>query len=60
MIWRQECLQYNEAGNAQGGKLMHRFLIVIEKTESNYSVYSRDLPRLLPRARRVKKQKKYV
>jgi len=37
---------------------MHRFLIVIEKTENNYSAYSPDLPGCIATASTVEEVKK--
>ena len=34
---------------------MHRFLVVIEKGENNYSAYSPDLPDASPLVQRVKR-----
>ena len=36
--------QHFETGQTEGGKVMHRFLVVIEKADENYSAYSPDLP----------------
>lgn len=33
-----------KTGRMQGGLIMYRFLIVIEKAETNYAAYSPDLP----------------
>lgn len=36
--------QHFEAGEIKGEEIMHRFLMVIEKAQNNYSAYSTDLP----------------
>jgi len=37
--------QYLEASEVEGGRIIiHRFLVIIEKANGNYSAYSPDLP----------------